>query len=132
MPRAAGSFEVKIIPQTSEREALDASLGRMSIDKEFSGDLQATSRGQMLTAMTHTTGAAVYVAIEKVTGTLNGKRGTFVLHHTGIATRSRRDLVVTVAAESGTEELVGLDGTMSINIVEKKHLYEFDYNLPSR
>jgi hypothetical protein len=130
--RAAGSFEVKIVPQTSEREATDASLGRMSIDKEFSGDLQATSKGQMLTAMTDTTGAAVYVAVERVTGSLNGKHGSFVLYHNGVATRSQRDLVVTVAPESGTEELTGLGGTMSINIVEKKHFYELDYTLPLR
>lgn len=131
MTRAAGSFEVKIVPQTSEREATDATLGRMSIDKEYSGDLQATGRGQMLTSVTDISGAAVYVAIERVSGTLNGKRGTFVLYHNGIATRSRRDLVITVAPESGTEELTGLQGTMSINIVEKKHFYELNFTLPS-
>lgn len=131
MTRAAGSFEVKIVPQTSEREATDATLGRMSIDKEYSGDLQATGRGQMLTSITDISGAAVYVAIERVTGTLNGKRGSFVLYHNGVATRTRRDLVITVAPESGTEELTGLDGTMSINIVEKKHFYELNYTLPS-
>jgi hypothetical protein len=131
MARASGSFEVKIVPQTSEREATDPALGRMSIDKEFSGDLKATSKGQMLTSMTDANGAAVYVALERVTGALNGKRGSFVLYHNGTATRARRDLVVKVAPDSGTEELLGIDGSMSINIVEKKHFYEFNYTLPA-
>jgi hypothetical protein len=131
MARADGTFEVKIVPQTSDREAMDPTLGRMSIDKEFAGDLKATSKGQMLTSVTDTSGAAVYVAIERVTGTLNGKRGSFVLYHNGVATRTRRELVVTVAPDSGTEELTGLAGTMSINIVEKKHFYELNYTLPS-
>lgn len=131
MPKASGSFEVKVVPQSSEREVLDPTLGRMSIDKEFAGDLQGTSRGQMLTAISELNGAAVYVAVERVTGTLRGKRGTFVLYHNGIATKTRRDLVVTVAADSGTEELSGIAGTMAINIVEKKHFYELDYTLPA-
>jgi hypothetical protein len=130
MSRATGSFDVKIVPQTSPEESSDKALGRMSIDKQFHGDLDATSRGQMLTAMTEVNGAALYVAIEKVSGSLENRTGTFVLYHNGIATREGQQLTVTVAPGSGTGGLKGITGSMSINIIEKKHYYEFDYSLP--
>ena len=110
----------------------ESKLGRMSIDKEITGDLAATTTGQMLSAMTGTDGSAGYVAIERVEGVLNGKRGTFVLQHTGTMNRGAPSLVVTVVPDSGTEELVGLEGEFKINIEEGNHFYEFTYRLPAR
>lgn len=126
--RASGSFEVKLIPQASD-SAGDASLGRMSIDKQFHGDLEATSKGQMLSAMTAVKGSAGYVAIEKVSGTLQGRSGAFVLQHNGTMTRGAPQLSITVVPDSGTDRLAGLAGKMTINIVEGKHFYEFEYTL---
>ena len=101
----------------------------MLIDKQFRGDLDATSKGQMLAAMTEVKGSAGYVAIEKVTGALQGRRGTFVLQHSGSMNRGAPALVVSVVPDSGTEELVGLSGTMMIDVTDGKHLYTFDYTL---
>jgi hypothetical protein len=123
---ATGPFEVKLAPQDDK---MDPSLGRMTIDKQFHGDLEATSKGQMLTGGTDTKGSAVYVAIEKVTGSLRGRSGTFVLHHQGIMNRGTPSLTVSVAPDSGTGELVGLAGTMKIIVAEGKHSYAFDYTL---
>ena len=101
----------------------------MSIDKTLQGDIEATSKGEMLTAGTSVKGSAGYVAIERATGTLHGRSGTFVLQHSGIMTRSAPHLIVTVVPDSGTGQLAGLSGTMTINIVDAKHLYDFDYTL---
>jgi hypothetical protein len=102
----------------------------MSIDKQFHGDLEATSKGQMLTAMTDVKDSAGYVAIERVNGTLNGRSGTFALQHTGTMTRGEPQLVITVVPDSGTGQLVGLTGKMTITIADGKHSYGFDYTLP--
>jgi flagellar basal body rod protein FlgG len=126
--QARGTFEVKLNPQADEQVG-DPSVGRMSIEKQFQGDLEATSRGQMLAAMTEVKGSAGYVALERVSGTLVGRSGTFALQHSGTMTRGEGQLVITVVPDSGTGELVGLSGNMSINIVEGKHLYEFEYTL---
>ena len=127
--RASGPFDVKVTPQ----EGADATVGRMSIDKQFHGDLEATSKGQMLTASSSTVkGSAGYVAIEKVTGTLNGRRGSFYLQHSGTMTRGTGDLTITVIPDSGTDELTGLMGRMNIIITEGKHSYDFEYTLPSQ
>jgi hypothetical protein len=107
----------------------ESKLGRMSIDKQISGGLEAITAGQMLSAMTTTKGSAGYVAIELVTGVLNGKRGTFVLQHTGTMKRGAPSLVVTVVPDSGTGELVGLEGEFKIIIEEGQHFYEFTYSL---
>jgi hypothetical protein len=101
----------------------------MSIDKQFHGDLEATSKGEMLSAGTGVTGSAGYVAIERVSGTLHGRAGAFVLQHSGIMTRGEPQLTVTVVPDSGTGELVGLAGEMAILIADGKHSYEFDYTL---
>jgi hypothetical protein len=131
MIHAQGTFEVKLTPQKPDsQEAENAKLGRMSIDKRFSGDLEATSKGEMLSAMTEVKGSAGYVALERVSGTLHGRSGTFVLQHSGTMTRGTPELSVTVVPDSGTGQLVGLTGEMTIKIVEGKHLYEFDYKLP--
>jgi hypothetical protein len=131
---ASGPFDVKITPQAQEDKVGDPTVGRMSIDKEFHGDLEATSKGQMLTAMTEVKGSAGYVAIERVTGTLhtpNGPRsGTFALQHSGTLTHGTPQLSVTVVPDSGTGQLLGLAGKMTINIAAGKHSYEFEYTLP--
>ena len=129
---ARGEFVVSLKPLAFEGADPEFKLGRMSIDKQFSGDLTASTVGQMLSAMTSTNGSAGYVAIERVAGVLNGKRGTFVLQHTGTMNRGTPSLVVTVVPDSGTEELVGLEGEFKINIEEGNHSYEFTYRLPAQ
>ena len=128
---AKGTFVVSLQPMAFEGADPELKLGRMSIDKQISGDLTASTKGQMLSAMTDTDGSAGYVAIERVAGVLNGKRGTFVLQHSGTMNRGTPSLVVSVVPDSGTEELIGLEGKFAINIVEGKHLYEFTYRLPA-
>jgi hypothetical protein len=120
---------VKIVPQPSEGASPDASLGRMTIDKTFSGDLEATSRGQMLTAGTDMKGSAGYVAIERVTGALLGRTGSFILQHNGTMARGEPKLSITVVPDSGTGELVGLAGSMQIVIAEGRHSFELEYTL---
>ncbi|HEX4427183.1 MAG TPA: DUF3224 domain-containing protein [Terriglobales bacterium] len=127
---ASGPFEVKMVPQTPDGIFENATTGRMTIDKQFHGDLEGTSKGQMLTAMTETKGSAGYVAIERVTGTLKGLSGSFALQHTGTMNRGVPQLSVTVVPDSGTGQLVGLTGNMTINIVNGKHSYDFEYTLP--
>ena len=126
--RASGTFEVRLSPQV-DGEAGGACIGRMLIDKRFAGDLEATSKGQMLAVRTAVEGSAGYVALELVTGTLQGHTGTFVLQHTGTMTRGAQQLSVTVVPDSGTGELEGLDGRMEIVVAEGKHSYHFDYTL---
>ena len=123
--RASGTFEVKMSPQEA-----DMSVGRMTIDKQFQGDLVGTSQGQMLMASSESVkNSAGYVAIEKVTGALNGRRGSFYLQHNGVMTRGVGELTITVIPDSGTDELTGLSGKMNIIIAEGKHSYEFEYSL---
>jgi len=129
--RASGTFEVSLTPLATAHEAAGPGLGRMSIDKQFAGDLTGSSRGEMLTAMTETKGSAGYVAIERVTGTLQGRQGSFVLQHSGVMTRGEPGLRITVVPDSGTGELVGLSGTMTIVIAEGKHSYLLEYSLAS-
>jgi uncharacterized protein DUF3224 len=127
--RAQGRFDVKMAPLTMADENAGPTLGRMSIDKRFEGDIDATSRGEMLSAVSEVKGSAGYVAIERVTGTLHGRRGTFTLQHTGVMTRGAPMLTITVVPDSGTDELVGLAGTMSITIAGKEHTYDLEYTL---
>jgi hypothetical protein len=101
----------------------------MSIDKQFHGDIEGTSKGQMLTAGTAVKGSAGYVAIERVSGTLRGRSGSFVLQHSGTMTRGAPQLSITVVPDSGTGQLVGLTGKMAINIADGKHSYDFEYAL---
>ena len=125
--RATGTFEVKLAPQPLTAET-DATLGRMSIDKRFHGDLDGVSKGEMLSAITAVKGSAGYVAIEHVRGTLHGRSGSFVLQHSGTMTRGAPQLIVTVVPDSGTEQLAGLSGTMTIQIADGKHSYDFEYS----
>ena len=128
---AAGTFEVKLSPKCLRAGTGDPPLGRMLIDKQFHGDLEGTSQGQMLTGMTSVKGSAGYVAIERVSGKLQGRSGTFVLQHSGTMTRGVPQLSITVVPDSGTGELAGLTGNMTIEIADGKHSYEFDYALNS-
>jgi len=124
---ATGSFEVKLIPQQDADG--DPSIGRMTIDKQFAGDLQATSKGQMLSAMGEVKGSAGYVAMERVVGSLHGRKGSFVLQHSGTMNRGEPLLVLSVVPDSGTDELRGLRGAMKIIVAAGQHSYEFDYTL---
>lgn len=127
--RATGTFEVKLNPQPLAHDDAPSSLGRLSIDKQFHGDLEATSKGEMLSARTAVEGSAGYVAIERVSGTLNGRGGMFVLQHSGTMTRGAADLTITVVPDSGTGELAGLSGRMAILIEDGRHAYDFEYTL---
>jgi len=127
---AHGTFDVNIIPQPPEDKTEGLTLGRMLIEKKFQGDLEAASMGQMLTGMTEVKGSGAYVAIERVTGTLQGRSGSFILHHLGIMERSAPRLNVNVVPDSGTRDLAGIAGTMTIIIAEGKHSYELAYTLP--
>jgi len=128
---ASGTFDVKLIPQSDE-DISDPTIGRMSLDKQFHGDLQAGSRGQMLAVHGDAKGSAGYVAMERVIGSLHGRSGSFALQHSGTMTRGEPHLVITVVPDSGTGELVGLAGTLMIDIVDGKHFYAFDYTLAER
>ena len=123
---ASGTFEVRLAPQPATG---DWGMGRLSIDKQFHGDLTATSAGEMLSAMTGVEGSAAYVALERVSGTLHGRRGAFVLQHTGVMTRGEGQLTVAVVPDSGSDELVGLAGQLTIRIDGDAHYYDFAYTL---
>jgi hypothetical protein len=128
--RATGSFEVNLQPLPNAEVSSDAMFGRMLLTKKFSGDLVASARGQMLSAMTTTKGSAGYVAIDQVTGELDGRKGSFVLQHSGAMDRGAQRLSIMVVPDSGTDELRGLSGTLSINIIDGKHFYDFIYSIP--
>jgi len=128
--KISGKFDVKLNALESTLEGKDGiGFGRMSIDKTFHGELEATAKGEMLSAMTSTHGSAGYVAIEQVTGRLSGKKGCFVLQPFGIMDEGQGRLVLEVIPDSGSGELCGLVGVMKINIEDGQHFYEFDYQL---
>ena len=123
---ARGEFDVKLTPQNA-----DPVLGRMTIAKQLRGDLQGTSAGDMLTAMTGVKDSAGYVAIERVTATLHGRRGTFILQHHATMNRGEQHLTIEIVPDSGTDQLAGIAGTMTIAIdTGGKHFYELEYTLP--
>jgi hypothetical protein len=136
---ASGTFDVKMLPQPASDApepgvtsgvTPGVTLGRALLDKQYHGELAASARGQMLSAVTPTAGSAGYVAIEQVHGTLLGRSGSFVLQHTGLMNRGARQLTITVVPDSGTDALAGLSGTMDIRITEGKHFYVFEGLLP--
>lgn len=130
--KVTGEFEVKLEPIEGYAEGSDGiKLSRMSLDKTFHGELEATSEGEMLSAMTPVKGSAGYVAIEQVQGTLKGKEGSFVLQHFGTMDKGKDRLILEVVPDSATGGLEGLSGTMDITVEEGKHFYEFEYQLPS-
>lgn len=129
---ASGPFDVKVAPQPSDEKNNDPSMGRMSIDKHYHGDLEAAATGLMLTGGDYKTGSAGYVAMEKVSGTLQGRAGTFMLQHSATLTQGAQQLSITVVPGTGTGQLTGIAGKMQITMKEGgKHFYELEYTLPS-
>lgn len=130
--KATGLFDVKMLPQPAGEKTGDA-IGRFVLDKQYHGDLEASSLGEMLAAMTTVKGSAGYVAIEKVTGKLGGRSGTFCLQHSGLMARGEGSTTIVVIPDSGTGELAGLVGVLTIrNAPDGSHSYEFDYSLPNK
>jgi len=128
---ARGPFDVQLAPQPAAPGIEPAKLVRQTLDKRFHGELDATSLGEMIAAMTEVQGSAGYVAMERVTGTLAGRRGSFVLQHSATMNRGAPQLAIAVVPDSGTGELAGLTGTMAIRIEPGgAHFYEFEYTLP--
>jgi len=124
---ATGTFEVKLTPQDDKSD--DKTMGRMTSDKKWQGDLEGTSKGQMLSGNDVSTGSAGYVAMEKFSGTVKGRRGTFILQHSGTMTKGVGQLTITVVPDSGTDELAGISGKLTIKIENGKHFYDFEYIL---
>ena len=131
MKRASGSFDVSVQPLANADVSSDPLLGRFLLIKKFSGGLEASARGHMLSAGTAMKGSAGYVAIDQITGSLDGRKGSFVLQHSGSMKRGAPTLSVMVVPDSGTGELTGLVGTLSISIVGGKHFYDFLYSFPA-
>jgi hypothetical protein len=132
MNHATGPFDVKMAPQKPDNPIEEAaSIARMTIDKQWHGDLEATSKGEMLATPPDAKGSGIYVALERVTGTLKGRSGSFLLHHTGIMNRGVPELSILVVPDSGTGQLTGITGKITINIAPGgKHSYDFEYTLP--
>lgn len=126
---ASGAFDVKLKSQPHEDGVGDAGIGRMSLDKQFHGDLDASSLGQMLAFRSPVAGSAGYVAMERVVGRLHGRSGAFVLQHSGSMDRGAASLTLTVVPDSGSEQLTGLSGSMKIIITEGRHAYAFAYSI---
>jgi hypothetical protein len=126
---ARGTFIVKLTPGPATDDPAVADLGRVAIDKLFHGDLEGTSKGEMLTAGTATKGSAGYVAMERVTGSLQGRKGSFILQHTATMNRGAPSLSISVVPDSGTGELLGIAGTLSILIENGEHSYVFEYTI---
>ncbi len=124
---ARGEFDVKVIAQSPDDPAVG--IGRMLLDKRFHGDLDGTSKGQMLAVRGAVETSAGYVAMEQVTGVLLGRKGTFALQHSGTMNRGEQELLISVVPDSGTAELVGLMGTMNIVIENGKHSYDFEFSI---
>ena len=130
MSRASGPFEVTLKPLPMDNNPGSEMLARMSIDKQIHGDLEGTGKGEMLTAATSAKNSGAYVAIERVTGSLHGRSGSFVLQDIGTMTRGVPQLSITVVPDSGTGQLTGITGKFLVIIADGKHSYEFDYSLP--
>ncbi len=126
---AKGTFTVKVAPVGDADKAEGSTMGRMTIEKRLSGDLEGTGKGQMLTAMSDVKGSGAYVAIERITGTIHGRKGSFALQHAGTMQGKSMGLKITVVPDSGTGELAGIDGTFAIVIEGDKHTYDFEYTL---
>lgn len=127
--RAIGTFEVTRTPQSGEQHPGGVTLGRDRLEKRFNGDLDGVASGEMLTALTAVQGSAGYVAIEHMTGTLHGLAGGFVLQHSGLLSRGDPSLVIAIVPDSGSGELEGIAGTMTVTIEEGRHAYELEYTL---
>lgn len=126
---ATGTFEVKIAPRDPAFKFDENPITRFSLEKQFHGDLDATSKGEMLAAGNQAKGSGGYIAMERVSGTLYGRSGTFALQHSGTMDNGQYHLDVNVVPGSGTGQLAGLTGTMKIIIEAGKHSYDFAYTL---
>ena len=129
MPMITGEFDVKMNPEALSAVAADSGVGRMSLDKRYHGALDASGKGEMLGYMDGALGSGAYVALERVEGSLEGRSGSFLLHHTGVMTRGAPSLAVVVVPDSGRDGLAGLSGMLDIRIEGGKHYYDFDYAL---
>jgi Protein of unknown function (DUF3224) len=129
---ARGTFDVKVAAVDVSKSTDGLELGRYSLDKQYRGDLEATGKGEMLTVGTPVEGSAAYVAVERVEGTLAGHRGSFALQHSGSMAHGDQRLTIEVVPDSGTGELVGLEGGLQIVVTDGKHSYSFDYSLPDK
>jgi hypothetical protein len=127
--QAKGTFETKTTPHEPYDTAEGATLGRMTVVKRFAGSLVGDGHVVMIAARSPVPSSAGYVAIERVTGVLDGLRGTFVLQHSGTMNRGASSLTISVVPDTGTDELVGLAGTMTIDVVGGQHFYTFDYSV---
>lgn len=127
---ARGTFEVQLTPQPLAQPDADPGLGRMAIAKQFTGDMAGEAAGEMLTALTSVEGSAGYVAIERFTGTLHGRAGSFVLQHSGAMAQGEQRLAITIVPDSGSGELAGIAGTMSLDLSGGAHAYDLTYSLP--
>ncbi|MGZ8289444.1 MAG: DUF3224 domain-containing protein [Telluria sp.] len=125
--QAKGTFTVKLHPAPADEGRV--SVNRLFLDKEYTGDLVATAQGDMLSAGDPAEGNASYVAIEHVTGTLNGKQGGFAMVHTGSMDKGEQHLTIAIVPGSGTGGLAGIAGKLTLNIIERQHYYEIDYTL---
>jgi len=130
MSHITGTFDVKMTPQPADPAVGDPTVGRLALDKQYHGVLSATGKGQMLSVMGTVDSSAGYVAMERVSGNLDGRTGTFALQHMGIMTRGIGELTIWVVPDSGTAELIGIAGTMKIINTDGQHTYEFEYSLP--
>jgi hypothetical protein len=127
---AKGTFTVQLQPLQAYNTDENSLLGRMSIDKQFQGDVEGVSKGEMIAARTAINNSAGYVAIERVQGSIHGRTGAFVLQHSSTMNRGEATQNINVVPDSGTDELTGLTGSLTITIVEKQHYYDFEYSLP--
>jgi hypothetical protein len=127
---ATGNFSISMTPATTPQRAGRTSLGRVLLDKVYAGDLVATATGQMLNAVSDTKGAAGYVAMEAITGVLQGKEGSFVVQHVGIMADGRQELSLVIVPYSGSGQLTGISGTLAMRIENGQHVYDIDYSLP--
>ena len=126
MQKITGEFDVKIAPVDTG----DAQMGMMLLDKTYHGELKGSGKGRMLTGGTSVKDSAGYVAIERIEGELSGRKGSFLIQHSGTMAKGQPSLTIGVIPDSGTGDLVGLDGQMQIRIVDRKHFYDFQYTLP--
>ena len=131
MPQALGTFEVKTAPLPADDATAATSISRYSLDKAYRGDLEGVSAGEMMGAGNVAAGSAGYVAIEQITGTLHGRHGSFALQHSSTMDQGNFDMNIKVVPGSGTEQLAGIGGVLTIIIEGKKHSYSFDYTLPA-
>ena len=127
---ASGSFDVNTAPAGTPDTQAGATIGRYTLDKQYHGDLAGSGKGEMLTAVSATPGSAAYVAIERVSGTLHGREGSFAVHHTGTRSAGKQQLAIAIVPDSGSGQLAGISGTMDIQIVDGKHRYSIEYRLP--